>query len=807
VTKRAFILGVLGAALLCGVTFYNDMVIRGSLLVGSYLPSSVFGGLILVVLLLNPVLARVRRGFALTGAELGVITAMVLFACAIPGRGLMHHFTTFLMLPHHRVRTNPAWQGDPVRVAESSVADWPRLVAALRAGAGEPDGTPLRRVWDALSEADRSRLVAVPPGEPPALDLRERILAALNARLGDPDMAESALHSRLTLPDELRRALPDTMAHATDVETLARVNRKIFDACLPGAIVPRQPTIIEHAPPVLLADPGSDTTRALDGFVNGLGTGDAWISPAAVPWHAWTRTMRFWVPLLLVTAALVIGLALVLHRQWADHEKLPYPIVEFAHALLPTEDGRQSPILRERLFWLGAAPVFLLYMNNYAATWWPQALIRIPTEFDFWPLLDLVPVMKRSGVHLYCLFKPSIYFSVVGITYFLASDAAFSLGIAPYVYGLVMGIAAGYGVTVGGAFLRPSIGAFNYAGGYCAMFLVLLYTGRQYYLSVLRRAVGLASADAVEPAAVWGGRVSLGAAASLVGLLAVAGLAVPLGILYVAGTVVIYVVASRLVAEVGVFKLQPFFFPCVLVWGWLGVKAIGPDQLLIMSMVTSVILIYPREAIMPFVVCGLRLAERVRARTGTAAWAGYGAFAVGLAVAIPVTLYIQYQYGAIRAGDGWASGSVPSLAFDASCAVRTQLAAQGSLDASLHASALQRLAAIRPLTPCIVGFGITFGLTWLFTILRHRFAWWPFHPVMFLVLASWQSTYIAFSLLLGWGIKAAVTKYGGAMTYQRLRPVMIGLIAGELLAGVMPVIVGTVYYLVTGTPPPEFGFR
>ena len=40
-TRRAFILGLVGAALVCGVTFYNDMVIRGSFLVGCYLPNSV----------------------------------------------------------------------------------------------------------------------------------------------------------------------------------------------------------------------------------------------------------------------------------------------------------------------------------------------------------------------------------------------------------------------------------------------------------------------------------------------------------------------------------------------------------------------------------------------------------------------------------------------------------------------------------------------------------------------------------------------------------------------------------------------
>ena len=816
-TLRAFILGIVGAALICGVTFYNDMVIRGSFLVGSYLPNSVFGSLILVLLLVNPALAKWRRKAAFTATELGVIVALVLFACSIPGRGLMHHFTTVLMLPHHRVRTTPSWQGDPVRFSDECVMDWAKLAAMLATGDSADGGAPefarapgrdaiLAGVAAGLSEDDLAALRTIGGGVP-ALELRGRVITALNAALIDPKLPERARAHDLLLPNHVRRVLERATGAQVDPELLARVNRGILEACLPESVRARKPTVIEHLPPVMLADPTRDSATALNGFVNGLATGDEWISPAKIPWNSWARTMFFWVPLILTAAALVIGLALVIHRQWAIHEKLPYPTVEFVRTLFPEKDGTMSSVFRDHLFWLGAVPVFLLYMNNYARTWWPEFLIPIRTSFDFWPVLKIFPVFKHGYAALHCLFRPTIYFSVVGISCFLAGDAAFSLGIAPYLYALVTGIVAGYGITVGGAFLRPSINAFNHAGGYCAMFLVLLYTGRHYFKNVLRRSLGFSSREDIAPSAIWGGRAAMAACLLLVVQLVVVGIDWYLGILYVAGAVVIYVVASRLLAEVGLFKLQPFFFPCVLIWGLFGVRAVGPDQLLMLSMVSSVILIYPRATIMPFVVCGLQFADRVRARFGPVAVAGYGAFSIGLMVAIPVTLYIQYQYGAIRAGDGWSAGTAPRLAFNATCAVRNQLAAQGALEQALQAGTLERLADIQPIMPCLIGFAITFALTWLFTILRHRFAWWPLHPVIFLVLASWQSTYVAFSFLIGWLVKALITKYGGATVYQRLRPLMIGLIAGELLAGLLPVITGTIYYLITGAPPPAYGFR
>lgn len=809
-------MGICGVVVLCGVTFYNDMVIRGSFLVGSFLPASVFGTLPLVLLVVNPILARWRRNAALTARELGVIVAMVLFACSIPGRSLMHYFTNVLMLPHHLARTKPAWQGGAARFSEESVTDWVRLATALGAadsGRGHTDthglaaeaGDVLDSVRGKLSDSDQAALAAAATGTKPDLELRRHVLAALNASLADPRLPGMACGSGLEAARHVTRFLDRASAKDADPDLLARVNRGLLEACLPGAVAARKPAVLEHVPTAMLADPSCSET-ALAGFVNGLAEGDTAISIRDVPWRAWTRTMLFWVPLIVTSVAMFIGLALVLHRQWAVHERLRYPTVEFARALFPGQDGTVSVVFRDRLFWIGAMAVFLLHMNNYAARWWPHIMIPIATQFDFRPLLDLVPVYRVSGVHTYGLFKPMVYFSVVGITYFLASDAAFSLGIAPYVYGIAMGIAATYGVNVRGPFMRPSACASNYAGAYCAMFLVLVYTGRHYYLNVLRRSLGIGTDDAVAPSAVWGARAAMAAGLLLTMQLTLVGLDVPMGVVFVVVMVVIHVVMSRLVAEVGLFKLMPFFFPCALVWGMVGAKAANPDQLLLMGLVTSVLLVYPREAAMPFIVCGLRVADRARVRLGRVAAAGYAVYIVGLLVAIPITLYIQYQYGALRAGDGWSYGQPPRLVFDATCAVRQQLAARGVLEQSLSAGALERLASIRPMQPCLIGFAITFVLVWVFTILRQRFAWWPLHPVMFLVLASWQSTYIAFSLLLGWLIKAVVTKYGGAAAYQRFRPFMIGVIAGDLVAQLVPLAIGTIYYMMSGIPPPGYGY-
>ena len=54
------------------------------------------------------------------------------------------------------------------------------------------------------------------------------------------------------------------------------------------------------------------------------------------------------------------------------------------------------------------------------------------------------------------------------------------------------------------------------------------------------------------------------------------------------------------------------------------------------------------------------------------------------------------------------------------------------------------------------------------------------------------------SFLAGWLIKTAVTRFGGGQAHRRYKPLFVGLVAGEFVAGIFWAIVGLVYYLSTG---------
>ncbi|MEI6217600.1 MAG: DUF6784 domain-containing protein, partial [bacterium] len=103
-----------------------------------------------------------------------------------------------------------------------------------------------------------------------------------------------------------------------------------------------------------------------------------------------------------------------------------------------------------------------------------------------------------------------------------------------------------------------------------------------------------------------------------------------------------------------------------------------------------------------------------------------------------------------------------------------------------------------------IAFAVTFSLVFLLSGLRKRFAWWPLHPICLLGLANYQTMRISFSFLVGWLIKTVVVKYGGTRSYQKLMPFMMGLIAGDLLMGVVTIAVGAIYYFVTGRAPVDY---
>jgi len=658
---------------MCAFTYFNDHVIRQSWFVFSSMPTAVYGGLLVILVVVSPALGYVRKRWRLTGAELAVALALTLVPCVIPSAGMLELTPNVLMMPHHMTKTDPGW------------------------GAAR---------------------------------------------------------------------------------------------------------VVEMAPPCMLPDVAGDEERAVTGYVQGLSKGTEHVAFSDVPWSAWGRTLAFWLPLVMLLWVAIIGALLVVHRQWSDHEKLPYPIATFTETLLPQEGEARAPVFRSRLFWIGCGIVLFVHLTNYLAAWSPEHVVPVPRTFNFLSLRYLAP--KWTSVGGWWLLRPMLVFTVIGLGFFLPKDMSFSLGIGPFVYYYVAAVFAGFGVAMGeGGWYAVNLQHALQAGAYVGLFALVVYTGRRYYGSVFRAAVGLKSADAVEPHAVWGARVLMVSTLLFIVMLVAAGLDWLMAIMYAVLIVAAFIAIARVSAETGFIFIQPWWEPAMLIVGLMGLKAVGPTMALVMFLVSSVLIFDTRESLAAFVINALRIVDRKRAPLGRTSVFCVVALVVGLAVAVPVTLYIKYDRGT-NFSYNWGRMVAPRFAFDEALRIKHRLASQGALEAAESASGLGRLLHVAPSGTLVAGFVVALVLFLGLSAARLRLPWWPLHPVILIVWTTYPASRFAASFLIACLVKWAVVKYGGDSTYQRLKPLMVGLVAGDMLFGLTASMIGFGYYFATGGSPPTF---
>ena len=80
-------------------------------------------------------------------------------------------------------------------------------------------------------------------------------------------------------------------------------------------------------------------------------------------WKTWLAPLAWWSSLV---AALLVGSAcvmVILRRQWAEHEKLVYPLAAVPIEMAEGASSRSAlpDFMKGRLFWFGAALAFLLF--------------------------------------------------------------------------------------------------------------------------------------------------------------------------------------------------------------------------------------------------------------------------------------------------------------------------------------------------------------------------------------------------------------------------------------------------------------
>jgi hypothetical protein len=554
--------------------------------------------------------------------------------------------------------------------------------------------------------------------------------------------------------------------------------------------------VLSYIPDQILPNHGVLDDEVVVGYVKGLNLrNDAdervLAGPEDIPWSGWTTVFTSWGPLIILCFIGVVGLSLVVHRQWSRHERLYYPIATVATLLMEREEGDWlARIYRNRLFWLGTGAVLFIHIVNGLYTWdiWQ---FEIETQF---PLGGIV-FRKYSSMNVpgaSNAFFWRIYMTAVAFAYFLASDVSFSLGISQYVRVLFMIFLLEAGIEVTGGHIRTGSASWYSFGAFLGMALMVMYTGRRYYLQVFRQAFGGRSTDgSITPGGVWGARAFIaGAVGMVVVLTTIFEMYLLLAIALVLLVFLIYLVMARIVAETGLFFMQSNWIPLAVFAGFMGFESLGPTQFVVIALVSIILTGDPRECLMPFVVNGLKICENAKVPRGRAGGLAGLAVIVAFVVAIPAVLMYQYNLGLNN--DDWAHSHVAETGLDQMTQAMTKAQASGVLSDVIATAEKGELGPIN-IDPEFIWFAVAgIGLVLACSFMRLRFPWWPLHPILFLVILGYPLSRMHFSFMLGWLIKTIVMRVGGTQVYRAGRPLMLGLIGGLIFnaAGIFVALTG-----------------
>ncbi|MEX0886918.1 MAG: DUF6785 family protein [Phycisphaeraceae bacterium] len=800
---RAVILGLAIGLTVASFAYFNDWVMRQTQIVGNYLPISVFGAA-MVLLLANIALASVRQRWAFRPAEIAIVIAVALAACAWPASGFGRYYPIVTTMPNYWQATQPHWQaanvmsyvpGGSGRVALGHVQDWATLTAMVDRGrrADQPSvGGQLWRETDSLGRQLWNEAIDV--GRP-ATDSQTQMVAAINRAL-----ASNGFYRDELLPEEPGPRLASWLARRNEGELAAHeqlhLNRALLAEASGGAVM--------HPPDgwgVLLAGGRIEGDRYM-----ALVQGDAdtaALSLELVDWRQWVPTALMWGGTAFTLGMAVLCLALIVHPQWSRRELLPYPISRFVDEVTARREGARVPdILHNRLFWYAFGAVAALHLLNGSSAWIDRMPVLLPLNFDFSPLRDLFPYASRAGLSQ-GYFEPRLFLTPVAFAFFIPASVSFSLGISHLLYIMVSAAFIGQGISFPYNKGNPNPANFLRLGAYVAMAMAIFYNGRRYYTNVMASAIGLPRSSETPTYAPWAARLFVLFSLGAIWLLASSGLDWTLATIFILIAILTHLVLSRILCETGAFGLSSPFLPIGVMLGLLGFEAMGPTGLLLVALASWIIIPDPREIMMPYINTALDLGDRQRVRVAKLAAPLTLMSLLAIVASMVGGAVVLHRYGALSL-PGYMSEHLPKGPFNVLTREHGEAQARLTLAEATSASGWEKLALLNPDAGAYLWVLVGLGLVLATAAIRLRFPKSPLHPVTFLVWGTWAIAQFAFSFLIGWMVRAAVVQLGGAQAFHRLKPFMVGIIAGELVLGLFWMIFGAVYFFITGQIPASY---
>lgn len=501
----------------------------------------------------------------------------------------------------------------------------------------------------------------------------------------------------------------------------------------------------------------SGDANSLNAFYNGSVNPYDWRLLAP-----WIPRLAAWAAFVMALVVVMLGMNVLLRRQWTENERLAFPLVQLPMAM--TDNSGRLPFWTNRVMWAGFLTAAGITMLNGFSHLYPSVpSIEVVKQYDVGQYFSTRPWSALAGTRI------ALYPFAIGLGYFVPLDLLFSCWFF-FVWRKtqqVLGEAWGLGgqENRGWPFF-----AEQSSGAWIALVLLLIWTNRRYFGEILSDALGRSHRLPPDERRRYGWAV----AGIVVGLLFLQwfcmqmGMSFGVALLFLAVYFGLSLGITRVRAELGVPHEINFVSPAQIMIATIGTQALGVHNLTAIACLHWLNRGY-RCHPMPNQLESFKMAQGGRISLDRLI-----AFTVVLSiVAIALTYWsnldVTFRAGAEAKAVGFKNW-VGRESFE-------RLNNWLSNPISLHVTQLSWTVA-----------GALF-VTFLH-LMRSSFVWWPFHPAGYALALSYAMDYFWFAFLASWLIKMVLVRYGGMRLHTAAAPYFLGLILGDYVSGSIWAIVG-----------------
>ena len=534
----------------------------------------------------------------------------------------------------------------------------------------------------------------------------------------------------------------------------------LFHSIIPEWFAPRTPSVVR-------------------GYYEPLGRG--------LPWEAWIKPLSIWIPFILAAYTLMLCMSIIIHKQWIDRERLTFPTVYLPLQLAekPEQGSFFNSFLKNRFLWFGFAIPVLIHGVNGLSFYYP-VVPRIPLKSDFARFLTDVPWNAVDQL------PTNFYPNVIGFTYLLPVEISFSCWFFYLLSkaGMVIGAAFGWRTTAstGGRFPFPH---HQSAGAFMALMLFNLWLGRRYIASAFIRAfrvghfsneLAARSTNTVEQAKADMDKLYRFAFVGFIIALSVLVIwftYIGLKPIVIIGFLTLFLIyslsAGRVRTEAGLGCVSGPIRMDDLLRATVGARRMGTNNLTMLAYLRWMTVdLRGFMSAVPAQLETFKMTSRTSKSLKRMPILILSSVTIALLISIASMLRVSYESGAYPTGvNGWWIIAGPRETF------------------GILRNSILNLQGTDWITVQFTSIG--FAVTCVLAYLRTKFLWFPFHPIGYAAGFSRMSMdWVWFSVLIGWGLKLCVMKYGGLKLNRKVVPCSLGLVLGDFFMAGFWSIVGAI---------------